>query len=492
MASLTPDPLIETGIPNLDVVLGGGIPREDVLLVIGRAGTGKTTLCLQLLFHAAKSGQNVIYVSTISEPANKILRHMRGYAFFDESLIGKNLFFLSAYPLIKQSLPTVSDALVQMVREQQASIVVVDGLMSFHDLHPNAPELRTFIYELGAVLATLGCTTIIASSSVALTEEYQFPEFTMADGIVELEMKDVGPQTVRRLRVRKVRGIAPLLGEHSLHLDESGMVLYPRLESVFRSVDVGISSERMPTGMPELDTLTSGGPRSGSITLVAGAVGTGKTLAGLQFIMAGASKGEKGLFVGFRETYRQLLDKARFFNLDLEGAVRAGRVEIIWHPPVDLDVDQVAWEVIQAVDRFAPRRLVIDSITEIQDVMPANRYVRGFMAALASQLRSQQTTTFIVHEIPELIGTELDFSGTPLAILAENLILMRWVEYRSEMYRILSILKMRDSAYDSSIRQFVVTDRGVQVLQRLETAEGLLTGVARSTAEARRRPRREK
>ena len=491
MASLTPGPLIETGIPNLDVVLGGGSPREDVLLVIGRAGTGKTTLCLQLLFHAAKSGQNVVYVSTVSEPANKLLRHLRGFTFYDESLIGKRLFLLSAYPLIKESLPAVSDALVQMVHEHQASIVVIDGLMSFHDLHPNAPEVRTFIYELGAVLATLGCTTLITSSGIAPAEEVQFPEFTMADGIVELETKDIGPQTVRRLRVRKVRGLAPLLGEHALQIDRSGIAVYPRLEAVFRTVDVGISAERMSTGTIELNTLMSGGPRAGSITLIAGAVGTGKTLASLQFLMAGASKGEKGLFIGFRETPHQLIDKARFFNLDLEGAVRDGRVAIIQRAPVDLDIDQVTWETLQTADRLAPRRLVIDSISAIQDAMPAERSLRGFMAALAAQLHSLQVTSLIVHEIQEVIGSELDFSATPLANLAENLILLRWVEYRSEMYRILSILKMRDSAYDASIRQVVITDRGIQVLQRLETAEGLLTGIARLTAEARRRPRRE-
>jgi circadian clock protein KaiC len=491
MAAPAPAPLLATGIPNLDRVLGGGFPAEDVLLVLGQAGTGKTTLCLQMLCHAARRGQNVVYVSTVSEPATKLLRHMRSFRFFDESLIGRNLFFLSAYPIIKQSLEAVFDALVQMVQEHHAAVVVIDGLMSLHDLHPNAPEVRTFIYELGAVLATLNCTTIVTSSGWAPVDQQQFPEYTMADGIVELATKDLGPQTVRRLRVRKIRGQTPLLGEHSLQIDENGIAIYPRLESVATSVDVGISPEKMPTGMNELDALMSGGPRAGSLTLIAGGLGTGKTLASLQFIMAGAARGERGLFIEFRETQQQLIDKARIFGYDLGAAISAGQIEIIRRLPVDLDVDKVTWNVFEAIDRFAPRRVVIDSITEVQDALPPDRYVRGFMSALAGQLHDRHITSFIVHEIPEVVGTELEFSDTSLAALSENLILMRWVEFHSEIYRILSVLKMRESAYDSSIRQFVITDRGLQVLQRMETAEGLLTGIARSTSEQRRRPRRE-
>ena len=491
MAAPTSLSLLQTGIPNLDLILGGGVPREDVILVIGMAGTGKTTLCLQTLFNAATAGENVIYVSTVSEPATKLLRHIRSFSFYDETLIGKRVFLVNAYPIVKQSLQAVTDALVHAVQDHHASIVVIDGLMSFHDLHPGAPEVRTFIYELGATLAAYQCTTIVTSSGAAATAEHQFPEFTMADGIILLETEDVGSQTRRRIRVRKMRGLDPLLGKHGFRIDDSGVTVYPRLESTFTPSDVGLSPERISTGMPELDALLNGGPRANSITVLAGAVGTGKTLAGLQFIVEGAKKGEKGVFVGFRETRQQLVDKARYFQIDLESALRDGRVEIFQRAPVDLDLDRITWEILQTVERVAPRRLVIDSVGELEEATSAARPARGYMAALAGWLHNQRITALVVKEIPQVIGPELDFSGTPLAILSENLVLMRWVEFRSEMYRILSILKMRDSAYDASIRQYTITDRGLHVLQQIETAEGLLTGIARITPEWRRRPRRE-
>lgn len=490
MPAPTTRSLLHTGVPNLDLILGGGIPREDVLLVIGLAGTGKTTLCLQTLFHAARSGENGIYVSTVSEPAAKLLRHVRGFSFYDEKLIGKRVFLLSAYPIIKQSLEAVSSSLVRAVQEHHAGLVVIDGLISFHDLHPGAQEVRTFIYELGAMLATLNCTTIVTSSGVAEAVEHEFPEFTMADGIIVLETQDLGAQTLRRIRVRKMRGSDPLLGKHAFRIDDRGITVYPRLESVFSPGDVGLSSERLSTGMPELDTLMGGGPRANSMTVLAGALGTGKTLASLQFIMEGAKRGEKGVFIGFRETRQQLIDKARFFHIDLEGALRDGRVEILRRAPVDLDIDQVTWEMLETLERVAPRRVVIDSISEIDEATSAARPARGYMAAFAGSLRNRHVTALIVKEVAQMIGSELDFSGTPLAILAENLVLMRWVEFRSEMYRILSVLKMRDSAYDATIRQYAITDTGLHVLQPIETAEGLLTGIARISSEMRRASRR--
>ena len=491
VSSSEPPPLLKTGVPNLDLSLGGGIPREDVLLVVGQAGTGKTTLSLQILFHAARAGETVLYVSTISEPVTKLLRHIRSYSFYDEQLIGKRVILLSAYPMIRQDLSAVTEALILAVKEHQATVVVIDGMMSFHDLHPGGTEVKTFIYDLGATLATLGCTTIVTSSGIARSEERESPEFTMADGVIMLDMDEIGGQIFRRIRIRKIRGLNPLLGKHSFRLDSNGIIIYPRLETTFTSIDVGLGEDRTTTGVAELDTLMSGGPRRGSITVLAGALGTGKTLASLQFVMEGARLGEKGLLIGFRETRQQLIDKARLFNLDLAGAIRDGRVSVFHRAPVDLDLDQITWEIFREVERFAPRRLVIDSVTEIEDLVVAGRRARGYMAALAGQLRQVGVTSLICKEIPQVVGPELDFSDTPLAVLAENLVLLRWVEFRSELSRVLSILKMRDSGYDASIRQYLIDSRGFHVLQRIETAEGLLTGIARLTAEMRRRPRPE-
>lgn len=487
--------MLQTGVPNLDLILGGGIPERGVLLVTGPAGSGKSTLALQMAFHTTSSGQNVLFVSTLSESPMMLIQHARSFAFFNENLIGKNLFLLSVYPLVKQGLEKVTDALIQAAREHEARLVVIDGLMTIRDLHPRAIERRSFIYELGATLATMDATLMVTGSEVESEAARQFPELTMADGVIELGEQDIGTRTIRTVRIKKMRGMAPLLGQHTLRIDSSGLSVFPRLESVFSPGDVGTEQGRVSTGLSELDEMMFGGLPKGSVTLLSGAMGMGKTLACLQYILAGVKTGEKGLMVGFRENPRQLFDKARSFGMDLETPVRAGQVAILSRPQADLSIDEVTWEMVSEIDRIVPQRLALDSIVELEYAMEEEKRRRGYMSCLASLLRGKGLTSLITREISKVMGPELDFSDTPLAFLAENLLLMRFVEFRSELLRVISIIKMRDSAHDHSIRQYTIGDEGIKVLTKIETAEGVLTGIARLPSEARVRrtgaPRRE-
>src|SRR5690349_15861545 len=122
-----PSHKLETGVPQLDSILGGGVTEGDVLLVVGAPGSGKTTLAFQTAFHAASKGQNAVYVSTLSEPAARLVKHMRAFSFWNEALIGRQIFLRSVFPLARGGLSDIAAALDQTVREHDAKLLVVDG-----------------------------------------------------------------------------------------------------------------------------------------------------------------------------------------------------------------------------------------------------------------------------------------------------------------------------------------------------------------------------
>lgn len=475
----------ETGVPNLDFILGGGVPALDVMLVLGPAGSGKTTLSMQMAFHTARRGDTVLYVSTYSEPPNRLLRHCRTFAFYDESFIGKRLFVLSVYPLVRDELSRLRDALVEAVKERGAALVIFDGLMTLHDLHPRPLATRSLLYEMGATLSALGCTTVLTRSDLDPVARTTSPELTTSDAVLELGVRSLGTRLVRTVQVRKVRGRAPRLGTHALRIDGSGLSVFPRLESVALPAGPGPSpTVRAALGLAEVDAMMHGGPPAGGATLIAGAIGTGKTVASLHFMLEGARRGERVLYLGLRETSAQLLAKAARLGMDLEGAVREARVVLHHHPPIDLVADELGWSLLEALERVAPARLVIDGITELERALPEER-AWGYMGSLIRRLHGLGVTSLILREVAQVVGPELDFSDTPMAALAENVILFRYVELAGKLVRILSVLKMADSECDVSIRQYTVTGAGLHVFRAVESAEGLLTGVARLGSERR-------
>jgi circadian clock protein KaiC len=476
---------LKTGVLNLDQVLGGGIPEGDLLFVVGPPGSGKTTLVFQIAYHAASRGDNVVYVSTLAEPAARLLTHLRPFSFWDERLLGKRVFLESIDPVVRHGIAELARALVHTAKAHAARMIVIDGFMTIRDLHPDPVALRTFLSELTVPLAPLRCSIVITGSNPPNLSTATAPEFTMCDGIVELGQHDGGAATSRTLRCRKMRGANNLLGEHALQITSDGLIVYPRVETLPIPAAVEVKRERLSVGTAELDAMMGGGIPRGSVTIVAGAPGTGKTLVGLQYLIDGARRGEKGLMVGFRESPPQLAAKARRFNLDLEGPVAQGLVTIVRRVPVDLEINQLIWRTLDDLDRTGSVRLVIDSVAVLERLVTDECRRHDVMAALTESVRTRGVTTVLVRETSQRVGPELDFADSPLEVLAENVILLRYVEYEQELARIISVLKMRDAQHDHTIRQYDVEGEGFRVLPMTESRQGILAGIARLPSERR-------
>jgi circadian clock protein KaiC len=474
-----------SGVPQLDQVLGGGIPTGDLVLVTGAAGSGKTTLALQMAFDLAARGEVACFVSSTSESPKRLLEHARTYHFYDESQVGKGLVLLNVFPLIQEGLEPVRHALEREVRAHDCRLLVLDGLMTMYDLHPEPREVRRFLYELTSLLSTLGCTLLITSSRADQGEPAQAAELTMADVLIRLEQRVQGTRAQRTVQVVKVRGQTPLGGVHAVRLDYRGLAVFPRFESLARPADTPLPAGRTSSGLPELDEMLFGGLPVGSVSVLAGSVGTGKTLLSLQFLLDGAQRGEAGMLMSLRETEAELVAKARGFELDLETPIRDGRIRIAHHSPVDLSVDETMHGLIQELEEKPVQRFVLEGIMELLEPIPEEVRRRALMHVIAEQLASRGISAMVPVAVSQAVGPELDLRRTPLATLAHNLLLMRYVGYQGELHRILSVLKIRDSDFDASIRRYMISSEGLHLLARADTDEGLLSGISHLASEAR-------
>jgi len=472
--------LIETGIPMLDRLLGGGIPERQSLIVTGDPGTGKTVLCSQIAFAQAARGVGVVLATLASEAQDKLMQELSGFSFFDADRVGNELFVVSAYPWVQKGPKEAKDLLLKTVKERKAKLLFIDGLRSLRDLWQDEAKLRGFLYELNVGLSQLNAIGLL-TTEYPLGTLMQYPEATTVDGIVSLSTLRFGGRTVRRVQVAKLRGRAHLTGEHLMHITQDGIVIVPRLEETTEANQAfEPATTRCAFGLPELDAIIQGGLPAMSTTLVAGSTGVGKTLLATQFVATGAALGEPGLLVTYSEPVRRLVSRARAVSIDVEPLLRAGSMHIRYRASTNLEGDDLVGEILQLTNELGIRRLVVDGIGEIEQSILEKERVRGLLTALIVQLRDRGVTTLFIKEVPKLAGPEIDFSDTPIAVTAENMLFFRQVELRGRLHRVASVLKMRESDYDPHVREFEISAQGVRVLGPLESAEGLLTGVARS------------
>lgn len=485
--------LLPTGVPQLDRVLGGGLPQGTLAIILGPPGSGKTTLASQIAFAAAKRGQQALLLTALSEPTTKLLDHLRSFHFFAPELVGSAIQIFSLQQFLTQGKPTSAQDIVAAVHQTQADIVILDGFQGIRGGETDFMATRQILYDLGTRLSLRGTTTLITSEADSRDPSF-FPEMTTGDTLIGLYFTLQGVRASRSMEVLKVRGRAPLSGRHSLMLSEEGVHVFPRLESWSKRAtfegwngDSGhpVQQERVTFGLPELDTLLGGGLTRHTSTLLTGSVGTGKTLLALQFALTGVSKGEACLYLGFRETGGQLVQKADAFDLGValrKALAPGGGLTLQRWDPIELDPDQIASNLLFAIEQTGAQRMVIDSIAELERAVLENNgaeRISNYLAALLAALRMRGVTLLALKEASKGIATQMDFSVDTLSILAENVLLLQQQAYRGKLHRILSIPKMRFSAHDYSIREFVIAPpEGIRVLTNDESGEEVLAGLA--------------
>lgn len=454
-------PRVPTGVVGLDEVLSGGLFRAGVYIVRGVPGVGKTILGNQLAFNHVRGGGRAIYATLLSESHGRLLAFMQTMSFFDRAAIGASLKYLNGYAAIEQEgLAGLLKLIRQIVRESKASLLVVDGMITASALAESEVHFKKFVQELQTWIEVIGCTVVLLTSA---REAELRPEYTMVDGIIELEYPAVGARRVRELTVTKLRGSSYAEGKHTYDITADGITVFPRVESRFgRRPQAAVQDGRVGLGDAQLDALVAGGLARGSATLLIGSSGAGKTIFGLQFLAAGLARGERALHFGFYEDPATTVASADRFGFGFGEATRDGRLECVWLPMAEGILDRIGDYLVRGVERTRADRVVVDGLQAFRNAANAER-LAGVWGALAQELRSRGVTMVIMAETSDLFAQRLEVPVPGMSAAVDNILFLRQVDEGSAIKRELGVLKTRDRAHARSVAEYEITAHGIRL-----------------------------
>lgn len=472
---------VATGIPGYDYLLNGGFREGSLNLVSGSSGTGKTLLCVDFLLNGAELyGQKGLFITleeskenivkSLSQEKRALLKKNSKRIFFIDLSLLRTLFNggggerEGGDSLGADTLAGIAD---EWIAQKGVTRVVIDGIATLGIRYGCENEFRGVMQGLYSTLRSAGVTCLITTevSDPSRISRFNVEEY-LSDSITVMSYSN----GQRNIEILKVRGQGFVPGGHSFAISDSGIEVFPSPE--MEIVDLA-SSGRISSGIDGLDAMTKGGYLEGDVTILAGSAGTGKTIFCIQFLVEGLRAGERCLYVTHEENESQLIRDALNIGLDLRKYMDKGLLSILSVQIGTLEPNRHAMRLKENLKGV--KRLVKDPITDYYQVLsPAD--ARAYLSKLASTFKKNGITTLMTAETPELIGGTT-ITGSGISFLADNVIVLRYVELGSEMKKALNILKMRGSDHDKDIREYIIDKNGIKVLEKFEGVEGVLGGV---------------
>ena len=482
---------LPTGVQGLDDILGGGIPEFSFNLIAGSPGCGKTTLVHQLAFANATADRPVLYFTVLGEPVIKMLRYQQQFSFYDEAKVGAALRFINlSEAALKNDLSVVLQEIVAQVTATNPAVVIIDSFRSLARRatgEAGAVEVQAFVHRLSQFLVNSEVTTFLVGEYVP-DEIPQNALFTMVDSILWLSQVTERNSVVRKLQVLKLRGQASVPGLHTIRITDEGLQAFSRTLGLETAKARPKQRDRLSVGIPDLDKMLGGGVLEGDSVLVAGPSGTGKSALATQFIGEGLRRGEPGVMAIFEERPEGYVHRADAFGLKLKSAQKAGTLEVLYLRPLDLSVDETMLAILDAVKRVGAKRVVIDSLVGFEMALaPSFRAdFRESLYRMIGALTGAGITILSTVEVEDNF-TSLQFSHYAVSFLTDDIIRLRYVEIDGQLRKTMVIIKMRGGNHSKDIREYIINDQGVVVIEPRNTDYSQLsTGIPVRTGPRRR------
>jgi circadian clock protein KaiC len=478
---------VPSGVPGLDAILHGGFFRGGVYMLLAGPGSGKTILGSQIAFRHVAAGGRALFVTLLTESHSRLLGFLKNLEFFDPSCVGASLSYVTGYQVLeKDKLKGLLGFLRKIVRDHKATLLVIDGFIMAGASGTSELEGKKFVHELQVFAELAGCTTLLLTGASRKGDEYALR--TMVDGLVELRHDPFGMEQARTIEVSKFRGGGILTGRHLFEITDAGLTIHPRTESRFGKTLPHVDRALVPPAtfdVDGLDEMLGGGLRSGSLTMLLGTPGSGKTLLGLSFLTAGAQAKERGLYFGFFETPADLCRKSDAIGLALTRNTKRGAIELEWHSPLDAIADALADRLVDSIRRRGIRRLFIDGLGGFRESLVYAERSSRFFRALCDELRSLGVVTVLSDEV--LTAGKLDAPEPGLTAMLDNLLILRHVEDGVHLRQFVSVIKTRDAIGDSSPREYSIGPHGFVVVPASASADHTPASPTRGRPARRRR-----
>ena len=481
-----------TGIKGLDEITGGGLPTGRPTLICGGAGAGKTMFAAEFLVRGALEQKEPGVFMMFEENAEELTANVRSLGFDLEGLKKRKMIALDHVHIERSEIEETGEydleglfiRLGYAVDSIGAKRVVLDTLEALFAGLPNHAILRAELRRLFRWIKDRGLTAVITGErgENSLTR-YGLEEY-VADCVILLDHRVEEQISTRRLRVIKYRGSAHGTNEYPFLIGTRGISVMP-ITSL--RLDHEAPSERVSTGIKKLDDMLDGkGVYRGSSILVSGSAGTGKSSVGASFVAAACKRGERALLFAYEESASQLVRNMASVGIDLKGYLKKGLLQIHASRPTLQGLEQHLVAMHDMVLDFKPSVVVVDPISNLT-IEHRETEIKPTLMRLIDFMKKEQITALFTSLTSSGVGPESEDSEVGVSSLMDTWLLLRNIEYNGERNRTIVVLKSRGMEHSNQVREFIMTDAGIDLVDIYNGNEQVLTGTARVARENRDR-----
>ncbi|MGC4072812.1 MAG: circadian clock protein KaiC [Nibricoccus sp.] len=477
-----------TGITGFDEITQGGVPVGRPTLVCGSAGCGKSLFATEFLIRGILQYDEPGVLMTFEETSDDIKKNVASLGFNLNDLIARKKLVIDHVHVERNEIEENGEydleglfiRLGHAIDTVGAKRVVLDTIETLFSGLSNQAILRSELRRLFGWLKDRGMTTIITGErgDGALTR--QGLEEYVSDCVILLDHRVLGQISTRRLRVVKYRGTTHGTNEYPFLIDEKGISVMP---VTVAGMSYSVSDERVSTGVKELDEMLGGkGFFRGSTVLLSGTAGTGKSSLAAHLVDAACKRGERAVYFSFEESPAQILRNTRSIGINLARHVKAGLLMFNSTRPSTFGLEMHLVRMHKMIDEFKPTTVVVDPISNLQTAGTLEDS-NTMLVRLIDFLRAKNILGYLIGLTRG--GNAMETTDEGLSSLADSWLLLRDIEIGGERNRVLYVLKSRGMKHSNQLREFLITDKGVRLVTAYLGQEGVLTGSARVSQEAR-------